>query len=76
MGHRMDKRTALSTEELQAVGRIFKQIATEPWFSRDFERQQKFGAFLVRAYQGGNLDLGKLHDLALRTARERFSRDV
>jgi hypothetical protein len=69
----MQQLTTLSAEEFQAVQRIFKQIAIEPWFSRDGGRQQKFGAFLVRAYQAGNTDLVHLHDLALRTARERFT---
>jgi hypothetical protein len=64
--------SAMRPDELETVQHVFRDISSQDWFSRDPERLQKFAAFLIRAYQGGMVDRVILHDLALRTARERF----
>ena len=36
-------------------------------------RQQQFGAFVIRAYQSGTTETGKLYDLCACIAQDRFS---
>ena len=56
----------LQSDEFQVVQDVFKKIVAEPWFSRDIKRQQQFGAFVIRAYQSGSTDTGKLYDYRTR----------
>jgi hypothetical protein len=63
----------LRSDEFKLVQHVFREIVKEPWFSRDIARQQQFGAFVIRAYQSGTTDTGKLYDLCARTAQDRFS---
>lgn len=68
-----EQHTTIRPDEFRMVQSIFKQVAAEDWFSRDPERQRVFGAFLLRAFQGGLVDRVHLYDLAIRTARESFA---
>lgn len=66
----------LRSDEFKIVQGVFKEIVKEPWFSRDIGRQQQFGAFVIRAYQSGTTDTGKLYDLCARTAQDRFAEKI
>lgn len=68
----VEDRGTMRPDEFALAQRVFRQIIAEDWFPNDPERQQKFGAFVLRAYQGGNVEFTPLYDLCLRTARERF----
>ena len=63
----------LSPEEFNIVKDIYKQIVREPWFAKDIARQHQFGGYVIRAYQSGITEPGKLYDLCARTAQTSFS---
>jgi hypothetical protein len=75
---RMSFRTAsyssgvLLSEELTLLQSIFKEISSQPWFSRAPEDQQAFAAYVIKTYLRGLTEPEKLKDFCTAAAKSRY----
>jgi hypothetical protein len=63
----------LRPDEFTVVSSVFREIVSEPWFSRCPDQQQQFAAQLITSYRKGSIEPRELRRVCIEIARERFA---